>query len=129
MAVNGRKKMINGQKIGVGKAPARMSRGFQVGVGSARIAGAVKPPTKKESNPMASERNLTEEVNHLSGCVFAHDVVSLHLAKILIASGTIESFDLETILFDAEMESNRLPEEVQEGYRETLHKLQENLQG
>ena len=77
---------------------------------------------------MSSERNLIEEVNHLSGCMFAHDVISLHLAKILIASGAIESFDLESILFDAEMESDRLPTEIQEGYRETLHKLQENLQ-
>ena len=76
-----------------------------------------------------SERNLTEEVNHLSGCVFAHDVISLHLAKILIASGALESFDLESILFDAEMESDRLPAEIQDGYRETLHKLQESLQG
>ena len=30
-----------------------------------------------------SERNLVEEVDYLSGCVFAHDVISLHLAKIL----------------------------------------------
>ena len=75
-----------------------------------------------------SERNLVEEVNYLSGCVFAHDVISLHLAKILIATGAIESFDLETILFEAEMADSNLPEELQEGYRATLHKLQENLQ-
>ena len=77
---------------------------------------------------MSSERNLTEEVNYLSGCVFAHDVVNLHLAKILIASGAIESFDLESIIFDAEQASSRLPEEIQEGYRETLHKMYDGLQ-
>ena len=76
----------------------------------------------------STERNFIEEVDYLSGCVFAHDVISLHLAKILIASGAIESSDLETILFEAEMESDRLPEETQEGYRATLHKLQEELQ-
>ena len=78
---------------------------------------------------MASERNIVEEVNHLSGCVFAHDVISLHLAKILIASRVISSDDLETILFEAEMESKDLPDEIQEGYRETLNKLYDGLQG
>ena len=75
-----------------------------------------------------SERNLIEEVDYLSGCVFAHDVISLHISKILIAAGAIESFDLETILFEAEMENSRLPEEIQEGYCATLQKLRESLQ-
>ena len=74
-----------------------------------------------------SERNLIEEVDYLSGCLFAHDVISLHLAKILVAAGAIESFDLETILFEAETAASRLPEELQEGYSATLAKLREEL--
>ena len=74
-----------------------------------------------------SERNLIDEVNYLSGAVFAHDVISLHLAKILIAAGVIESFGIETILFEAETADSGLLEEMQEGYRATLQKLKENL--
>ena len=74
-----------------------------------------------------SERNLIEEVDYLSGCVIAHDFISLHLAKILVAAGAIESFDLEGIMFEAEMATSRLSPEIQEGYSATLQKLRENL--
>ena len=75
-----------------------------------------------------SERNLIEEVDYLSGCVFAHDVISLHLSKILIAAGAIESVNLETILLEAETATTRLPLELQEGYSATFEKLRENLE-
>ena len=81
-----------------------------------------------ESDLMAdSERNLMEEVGYLSGCVFAHDIISLHLSKILIDAGVIESFGLETILSAAETADRSLPQELQEGYRATLQKLRENI--
>ena len=37
-----------------------------------------------------AERDLLEEVNYLSGCAFAHDVIVGHFAAILIAAGAIE---------------------------------------
>lgn len=76
---------------------------------------------------MTSEQELMEAVNYLSGCVYAHDTISLHLAKILIETGAIEASGLRTILFEIETAESQLPEELREGYRETIQKLAGNL--
>ena len=74
-----------------------------------------------------SERNLIEEVDYLSGCVVAHDFISVHLAKILVATGAIESVDLEGIMLEAEIATSRLSPEMQEGYSTTLQTLRGSL--
>ena len=76
-----------------------------------------------------ADRDLLEEVNYLSGCVFAHDVTVGHLAKILIAAGAIEKDGLEAIIDGMEDSTGRLPSELYDGYQATLQKLRESLIG
>ena len=73
-----------------------------------------------------AERDLLEEVNYLSGCAFAHDVIVGHFAAILIAAGAIEKDGLETIINGMESAAGRLPSELHDGYLATLQKLREN---
>ena len=76
-----------------------------------------------------AERDLLEEVNYLSGCAFAHDVIVGHFAAILIAAGAIEKDGLEAIINGLEGSAGRLPSELYDGYQATLQKLRENLIG
>ena len=74
-------------------------------------------------------RDLLDEVNYLSGCVFAHDVAITHLAKILIEAGVIEQVGLEAIIDAMERSVAKLPIELNEGYLETLQKMRRDLSG
>ena len=76
-----------------------------------------------------AERDLLEEANYLSGCVFAHDVIAGHFAAILIAAGAIEKDGLETIINGMESAAGRLPSELYDGYLATLQKLRESFIG
>ena len=76
---------------------------------------------------MVDERNLLEEVNELSGSVIAHDVLILHMAKILIAAGAVSEEDMGALILGMKSETDNFPSEIQEGYRMTMEKLEIEL--
>ena len=76
---------------------------------------------------MVGERNLLEEVNYLSGVMFAHDALVQHIGLILIEAEALRPAQITQAVANM-MEAN-VPEEIAEGFRETLKQFNEKVSG
>ena len=76
-----------------------------------------------------AERNLSEEIDYLSGAIFAHEILLIHLAKVLVVAEITDENSLQqllTQLSNARLAHSDVPM-FDTGYREALRKISDSL--
>ena len=78
---------------------------------------------------MSTDRNLADEMDYLSGAMFAQETLLTALIKALVARGMTSKDNQRRLINDLLSAEINYPEspEFGVGYRETLEKLQEKL--
>ena len=88
---------------------------------------------KVEEPVMTSERNLIDEIDYMSGLIYANEIFTRHIAKILIASGAIDGDSLYDLInqisneIEIGMADKNQPAEFHEGYRSYLTQMIEGV--